>query len=183
MATITPTGKHADSACNLPERNELPIPAPPNQGTLVEPENTGRAARYKPVLSRTSHHAVKAKSSSPFLWHLVHLPSIFAHSVCAIYHYAGGCLKECAVPIHHGEPHEAYVIIPPRVGDAFKAACVRQKLFRSRANTLPLTFDHATKSFTCSKISSQLVTSLTNSVRSPDSVAAARDPSRTAFQV
>jgi hypothetical protein len=101
---------------------------------------------------------------------------------------AQGFLKECTVPISHGDPHEAYVLVPPSVGNAFSAACVHPETSQpeSGADILPLTFDHQTKSFTCSKFSSRLMASkvhLTNSVYSLDSAAAAYDPSRPSFQV
>jgi hypothetical protein len=101
---------------------------------------------------------------------------------------AQGCLKESTVPIAQGDSHEAYVLVPPSVGNAFSAACVRRKPSQPefRADILPLTFDHKTKSFTCSKFSSRLMASkvhLTNNVYSLDSAAAAYDPSRPSFQV
>jgi hypothetical protein len=67
-------------------------------------------------------------------------------------------LKECAVRIAQGDPHEAFVLVPPSVGDTFSAACVHQELPHSKADILPLTYDHKTKSFICiSKFSRRLM--------------------------
>ncbi|KAF1358855.1 hypothetical protein EJ07DRAFT_121853 [Lizonia empirigonia] len=95
------------------------------------------------MLSRSAHRHVFSRLSS------ISHRSFHRASAQFVTTDAQGCLKECAVPIQHGDLHEAYVLIPPHVGNAFSAACAHQKLSHSRADTLPLTFDHTTKSFTC----------------------------------
>ncbi|KAF4120004.1 hypothetical protein GMORB2_3415 [Geosmithia morbida] len=62
-----------------------------------------------------------------------------------------GVLVSSETDIYVGDPHEAYVSIMPDLGEAIRACVARQKDMglagQQDAKTLPMIFDHATRSF------------------------------------
>lgn len=89
------------------------------------------------------------------------LPRRSVHQASAVFTSINsrGRPNECDVAVYLGDPHEAYVLIPPEIGHAF-AAAARHERIPTLEPIQSLTYNHGSRSFTCSRSSQRLMSLL-----------------------